>query len=58
MPILYFGGGSYLGVTCGGALLGRYEQEGGKTSSDQYPKAREYLEGGNQVRLKSSPLQE
>ncbi len=45
-PTLSFGGGSQLGVPCRGDLLGRVEQEGGKTSSDQYQKAREYLEGG------------
>ncbi len=33
-----FGGGSHLVVPCRGALLGRVEQEEGKTSSDQYPK--------------------
>ncbi len=57
MPILPFGGGSQLWVPCRGALLGRVEQEGGKTSSDQYPKARDHLEGANQVSPKSSPLQ-
>ncbi len=34
-PLL--GGGSHLGVPCGGALLIRFEQEEGKISSDQYP---------------------
>ncbi len=38
MPTLSFGGGLHLGVPCRGALLGRVEQEGEKTSSDQYPK--------------------
>ncbi len=37
IPILSFGGGPHLGVPCRDALLGRVEQEGGKTSSDQYP---------------------
>ncbi len=27
-----------LGVPCRGGLLGSFEQEGGKTSSEQYPK--------------------
>ncbi len=27
----------HLGVPCKGALIGRVQQEGGKTSSDQYP---------------------
>ncbi len=35
---LSFGGGSRLGVRCRGALLGRAEWEGEKTSSDQDPK--------------------
>ncbi len=39
MPTVSFGGGSHLGVPCRGALSGRVEQEEGKTSSDQYPKA-------------------
>ncbi len=38
MPTLPFGGGSYLGVPCKGALLCRVEREGGRISSDQYPK--------------------
>ncbi len=38
MPTLSFGGGSHFGVPCRGALLGRVDREGGKTSSDQYPK--------------------
>ncbi len=38
MPTLSFGGGSHLGVPCRGAVLGRVEWEGGKTSSDQYSK--------------------
>ncbi len=38
MPTISFGVGSHLGVPCRGALLGRIEREGGKTSSDQYPK--------------------
>ncbi len=37
MSTLSFGGCSHLGVPCWGAFLGRVEQEGGKTSSDQYP---------------------
>ncbi len=35
---LSFGGGLHFGVPCRGALLGRVEHEGRKTSSDQYPK--------------------
>ncbi len=35
---LSFGGGSHLGVPYSGALIGRVEREGEKTSSDQYPK--------------------
>ncbi len=38
MPTLSFSVGSHLGVLCRGALLDRFEQEGGKASSDQYPK--------------------
>ncbi len=38
MPILSFDGGSHLGVPCRGVLLGRVDQGGGKTRSDQYPK--------------------
>ncbi len=38
IPTLSFGGSSHLGVPCRGALLGHVEREGGKTSSDQYPK--------------------
>ncbi len=50
---------SNLGLPCKCALLGRVEQEGGKISLDQYPMniPREYLEGGNEVSPKSSPLQ-
>ncbi len=33
-----FGGGSHFGLPCRGAVLGRVELEGGKTSSDQYQK--------------------
>ncbi len=55
MPTLSFSVGSHLGVLCRGALLDRFEQEGGKASSDQYPK---YLEGGNQVSSKSSSPQQ
>ncbi len=38
MPTISFGGGSALGVPFRGALLGRVEREGEKTSSDQYLK--------------------
>ncbi len=38
MQTLYFGGSSHLGSPSTGALLGCVEPEGGKTSSDQYPK--------------------
>ncbi len=38
MPTLSCSGGCHLGVHCWGTLLGRIEWEGGKTSSDQYPK--------------------
>ncbi len=38
IPTLSFGGCSHLGEPCRGALLGRFEQEKGITSSDQYPK--------------------
>ncbi len=55
MPTLSFGGGSHLRVPCSGALLGRVEREGGKTSpSHNVLKAREYLAGGNEVIPKSS----
>ncbi len=37
-PHLSFGGGLHLGAPCRGALLGRVVREGGKGSSDQYPK--------------------
>ncbi len=37
MLTLSFGGGSHLGGPYRGALLGRVQREGGKTSSDQYP---------------------
>ncbi len=57
MPTLSFGSGSHLGVTCRGALLGRVEQDGGKQSWVDIQKARENLEGGNQVSPKSSPVQ-
>ncbi len=57
MPTLSFFGGLYLGVPCRGALLGRVEQEGGKKVRINIQKAFEYLEGGNQVSPKSSPLQ-
>ncbi len=39
MLTVCFGGGSHLGVPCRGALSGRVEWEGGKTSSNQYPKS-------------------
>ncbi len=55
MPTLFFDGGSYLGVPCRGALLDHVEQEGGKKV--QINKARENLEGGNQVSPKSLPPQ-
>ncbi len=55
MPTLFFGGASHLGVPCRGALLDRVEQEGGKKV--QINKARENLEGGNQVSPKSLPPQ-
>ncbi len=38
MPPFSFDGSSHLGVPFRGALLGRIEQWGGKTSLDQYPK--------------------
>ncbi len=58
MPTLTFGGGSHLGVSCRGALLGHVEREGEKKQVlINIQKAREYLEGGNQVSPKSSPLQ-
>ncbi len=39
MLTLSFGGVSHLGVPFRDALSGRVEQEGGRTSWDQYPKA-------------------
>ncbi len=57
MPTLCFGGWSRLGVPCRGALLVRVEQEEEKQVRTDIQNAREYLEGGNQVSLKSSPLQ-
>ncbi len=55
-PTLSLSGGSHIGVPCRDALLDRVGWEGEKTNSDQHPKDREYLEGGNQVSKKSSPL--
>ncbi len=57
MQTIFFGGGSHLGVLCRGALLGRAERVEGKQFRINDQKAREYLEGGNQVSPKSSPLQ-
>ncbi len=58
MSTLSFGGGSHLGVPCRAALLSRFEQEGGKKQVRiDIQTALEYLEGGNQVIPKSSPLQ-
>ncbi len=58
MPTLSLGGGSHLGVSYSGALLSRAEWEGEKKRVRIIiQKTREYLEGGNQVSSKSSPLQ-
>ncbi len=57
MPTLSFDGGSHLGMPCRGAFLGRVEREAGKQVWITIEDALEYLEGGNQVSPKSSPLQ-
>ncbi len=55
---LSFVGGSHLGVSYSGALLSRAEWEGEKKRVRIIiQKTREYLEGGNQVSPKPSPLQ-
>ncbi len=56
MPTLSFGGSLHLGAPCRGALLGLVEWEGEKVQINTQ-KALEYLEGGNLVSPKSSPLQ-
>ncbi len=56
MPTVSFGGGSPLGVPCMGAPLGLIEREK-KQVRINIQKALEYLEGGNEVIPKSSPLQ-
>ncbi len=55
MSTLSLGGGSHLGVLCGGSLLGSGEQKGEKVRIN-IQKAREYLKGGNQVSPKSLPF--
>ncbi len=57
MPTLSFGGGSHLGIPWTGALLGHVQREEGKKMRINIQKALEYLEGGNEVILNSSPLQ-
>ncbi len=57
MPTLSFGGGSHFGVPWRGALLGRVERGKEKQVRINIQKAFEYLEGGNEVIPKSSPLQ-
>ncbi len=56
-PTFSFGVVSYLGISCRSVLIGRVERGKAKTVRIKNKEAHEYLEGGNWVSPKSSPLQ-
>ncbi len=57
MPTLSFDSDSHRGEPCKNAVLGRIERRKEKQVRINIQKALEYVEGGNSVSPKSSPLQ-